>query len=293
MSKTLEEIAVEIKANCLACNEDLRRGAAGMGDYVVHKKALDKSVEDYNKQWQDIQFGEFMREDIPMVAAIKARTIKAFAVSVKKNKETGVVESVSLTTKDGEEKVVERDIDLALFEEWAVDAGYPRVSVNMQWRYVVEKFNYLMAVRTGREIGGESAANNIRDNFAVSDDARLCEMALPTGNKEMVKLLQSITDMICFIDSGKTSKDGAPLNTIKVDERDIKYIEKLMCSRKAAASVSLSRDSTMRTLITDALHRNLTAKNYEFDYEKKKAQPKALPGFTLAETKAIAGEVAA
>ena len=288
MSKTIEELAVEIKAGVIACNEDLGRGFAGLGDFASHKAALDKSLEDYNDLWADIQFREFISADYPVIAAIQARTIKALSLTVKKDNATGIVKSVALQNpKTGEERVKEQDIDLVVFEEWAVDAGFPRVTVNMQWRYAVEKFNYLMNIRTGGDVGGEASANSIRDNYKLSEDARKCEMALPTGNKAMVQLLQSIVDMICFIPSDKTDKDGAPLNAIKVDMRDIKYIESTMHSRKSAARVSLSRDSTMRTLITDALYKNLTGRNYEFEYEHEKVEAKSLPGFTLEETKAL------
>lgn len=293
MAKTIDELAAEVKAGVLACNEDLKRGFSGLGDFTAHKTALDKSLEDYNDLWADLQFREFMSTDYPMVTAIKARTIKALSLTTKKNKTTGLVESIAVTNpKTGEERVKEQDIDLVVFEEWAVDAGFPRVSVSMQWRHCVDKFNYLMNIRDGGEVGGESAANDIRTNYKLSDDARKCELALPTSNKAMVQLLQSIVDMIVFVPSDKTDKDGHHLNAIKMDMRDIKYIEKLMHGRKSAAKVSLSRDSTMRTLITDALYANLTGKNYEFDFDREKVEAKALPGFTLEETKAMSGEAA-
>jgi len=287
----MKELAITIKEQVAAANTALSRGMAGMADYLVAKSALDNAIEQYNKAWTGIQFEELMTEPVPMVAAIKKRTVKALSLSVTKNKDTGIIEKVSVQTSKGDDKVVVKDIDLAEFEDWALEKGYPRVSVNSQWRWRVERFNHVMCVRAGLDIDGEAAASLIRSSYKLNDEAKSCEMADPTSNREAVKLLQSIVDQIVFIDSGKQSKtDGAPLNTIKVDERDLKYIKYLMCSRKSSGSVSLPKASTMRTLITDALNKNLTERSYAFDFDHVQAEPKALPGFTAEETKEIVAE---
>lgn len=284
----IHELAIEIKAHELAANAALARGLEGTGDYLREKTALQNAVDRYNTEWLHIQYEELMTDPAPMIAAIKKLTVDALAVKVKSNKDTGMVESISTTQpKNG------RDIDLTDFEDWAVTAGFPRVSVNAQWRYLVEKFNHVMCVRAGLDMSGEAAASLIRNNYKLSADAKACTMADPTSNKEAVKLLQSIVDKIVFVDSGKKSKDGEALNTIKVDERDLKYIKYLMCSRGSGLHVGLPKASTMRSLITKALNKNLTARDYAFDYEGEPQEPKAIPGFSAAETKAIVAEEAA
>lgn len=284
----MKEIALQIKEHESAANAALARGTEGMGDYLREKNALTNAVDLYNTEWLHAQYEDLMSEPVPMIAAIQKLTVDALSVKVKSNKDTGVVESVSVSQpKAG------RDIDLTDFEDWAITAGYPRVSVNAQWRHRVEKFNHVMCVRAGMDISGEAAAALIRNSYKLSSDARGIEMADPTSNREAVKLLQSIVDMIVFIDSGKQSKDGAPLNTIKVDERDLKYIKYLMCSRGAGLHVGLPKAATMRNLITKAINKNLTARDYAFDFDHEQVETKALPGFTVAETKEIVAEEAA
>lgn len=281
----IHELATEMKVHESAANAALARGTEGMGDYLREKNALQNSVERYNTEWLHLQYEDLMKQPSPMIAAIEKLTVDALAVKVKANKDTGIVESISVTQpKNG------KDIDLTDFEDWAIEAGYPRVGVNAQWRWLVEKFNHVMCVRAGLDISGEAAASLIRNNYKLSADAKACSMADPTSNKEAVKLLQSIVDKIVFIDSGKKSKDGEVLNTIKVDERDLKYIKYLMCSRGAGLHVGLPKASTMRSLITKALNKNLTARDYAFDYESEQKEPQKLPGFTAEETKEIVAE---
>ena len=286
---TMEELAITIKDCTAQCNAALAKGISGMSEYVECRKVLDNAVESYNGLWTNLQYQRFMEQPIPVIAAIKARTIDALSIQTKKNKDTGIVESVSYKTKKGEDKVVARDIDLVDFEEWAVESGFPRVTVNMQWRWVVEKFNYLMCVRAGIEIGGDSKGNRIRDTFKLSDDAKHADVVLNAGDRETVRTLQNIVDMIVFVDSGKKAKDGVtPINAIRVDVRDLKYIDKLMNTRKSSGVVSMSRPDTMRTLITDALSVKLNGASYEFDYEKETESAASMPGFTAAEAAAAA-----
>lgn len=284
----MKELATEIKVHESAANAALARGTEGMGDYLREKAALTNAVEQYNTEWLHAQYEELMNDPAPMIAAIKKLTVDALSVKVKSNKDTGVVESIGVAQpKNG------RDIDLTDFEDWAITAGYPRVSVSAQWRHRVEKFNHVMCVRAGLDISGEAAAALIRGSYKLSADARSCEMADPTSNREAVKLLQSIVDQIVFVDSGKKSKDGEALNTIKVDERDLKYIKYLMCSRGAGLHVGLPKAATMRNLITKAINKNITARDYAFDFDHEQVETKALPGFTVAETKEIVADEAA
>lgn len=284
----MKELATQIKAHEMAANADLARGSDGMGDYLREKTALTNAVEQYNTEWLHAQYEELMADPYPMVAAIKKLTVDALSVKVKANKDTGSIESISVSQpKNG------KDIDLVDFEDWAIRAGYPRVSVNAQWRFLVEKFNYVMCVRAGLDISGEAAASLVRGSYKLSAEARGCEMADPTSNREAVKLLQSIVDKIVFIDSGKKSKADEPLNTVKVDERDLKYIKYLMCSRGTGLHVGLPKASTMRGLITKAMNKNITARDYALDFDHEQVEAKSLPGFTVAETKAIVAEEAA
>ena len=285
MANTIKELATEIKVHESAANAALARGAEGLSDYLREKTALTNVVERYNTEWLHLQYEELMKQPVPMIAAIQKLTVDALSVKVKQNKDTGVVEKISV-----DQPANGKDIDLTDFEDWAIAAGYSRVGVNAQWRWVVEKFNHVMCVRAGLDMSGEAAASLIRNNYKLSVDAKGVTMADPTSNKEAVKLLQSIVDMIVFIDSGKQSKSGEALNTIKVDERDLKYIKYLMCSRGSGLHVGLPKASTMRSLITKAINKNLTARDYAFDFESERKEPKKLPGFTAEETKEIVAE---
>lgn len=285
MANNIQELATEIKLHESAANAALSRGSEGMGDYLREKSALQNAVDRYNTEWVHAQYEALMKQPSPMIAAIEKLTVDVLAVKIKSNKDTGIVESIAITQpKNG------KDIDLTDFEDWAVTAGYPRVGVNAQWRWQVEKFNHVMCVRAGLDMSGEAAASLIRNNYKLSGEAKACTMADPTSNKEAVKLLQSIVDKIVFVDSGKKSKDGDVLNAIKVDERDLKYIKYLMCSRGAGLHIGLPKASTMRNLIMKAMNKNLTSRDYAFDFESEQKEQKKLPGFTAEETKEIVAE---
>ena len=290
-ASNIKESATEIKVHESAANSALQRGPEGVSDFIREKAALENAVERYNSAWIGEQYEAFMKKPNPMVAAIEKLTVDQIAIRTTKDKATGMITGISVKkSKSATANVVEKDIDIADFEDWALEAGYPRVSVNSQWRYQVERFNYIMCIRAGLDMSGEAAAALIRNNFKLSADARATEMVNPASNKEAVKVLQGIVDQIIFIDSGKKSKEGDALNTIKVDERDLKYIKYLMCNRGTGLHVGLSKDSTMRLLITKAINKNMTARDYAFDYESESSEPKAMPGFTVEETKKMVAE---
>lgn len=284
MTKTIEEKAAAIDAKMLEVRAAINADEKDKAKEGV--EILKSMVSDYNEDWKKDQFNEFLAADLPVLAAIKRLNIMRMTVSVKTNDDGDVI---SCAVKDVKRPSIKDNIDLAEFEDYAS----VRVTANGQWRYWVENFTVMMAARVCESIGKKAAAERYRSRVKLSAEAREAGRAAD-GNANAVETLQKIVDAIVFIDSGKKSKSGAALNTIKVTTNDLAYINSVMCKETAGIEVALPNDKTMRRLICKAIHKNVTDKDYEFLYdESDDADASALPhipGFTAAQVRAIVAD---
>lgn len=150
------------------------------------------------------------------------------------------------------------------------------MQLDATWRFKVEKLNQLLAMRAGREIGMTNAQiTKMHDSFHMNELARKLDMGeTPDSNTAICKVLQQVLDSILFEDDGK----GKNLNRYKCNSHDVAYL--LMCYTKRGKevlSVSVAKNAYIHRLIADILHRTVTGKVYNLDYQMVENKSKTSP----------------
>lgn len=198
-------------------------------------------------------FGELSKSENPVKAAVEMHSY--LVVSHRVKREEGTVIGFEIV----EDKV--RQIDLIKFCEFC--------KLPTNWKYKVEKFNQLLALRTANELKMTKAQiKKICDSFYMSDLARQVEMgATPDSNTAICKQLQQVVDAILFEDNGKGK------NIHRVNNHDVAYL--LMCYTKRGKkvlSVAVAKNSYIQRLVLDVMHRIVTHKAYDLEYRMVSAE---------------------
>lgn len=198
-------------------------------------------------------FGELSKSENPVRAAVEMHSY--LVVSHRIKREEGTVIGFEIV----EDKV--RQIDLIKFCEFC--------KLPTNWKYKVEKFNQLLALRTANELKMTKAQiKKICDSFYMSDLARQVEMgATPDSNTAICKQLQQVVDAILFEDNGKGK------NIHRVNNHDVAYL--LMCYTKRGKkvlSVAVAKNSYIQRLVLDVMHRIVTHKAYDLEYRMVSAE---------------------
>lgn len=193
-------------------------------------------------------FENLAKEENPVLAAA---TMHSFlTISHKAIREDGVLKGFSLL----DDKVIQ--IDLVEL------CNYLRLPTD--WKYKVEKFNQLMALRTANELKlSKAQIKEICDSFYMNKLA--CDVELggtPDSNTAICKQLQKIIDEVLFVDNGKGK------NIYKVNNHDVAYLIACYSKRgKKVLSVAVAKSSFVHKLIADILHRIVTGKVYGLEYK--------------------------
>lgn len=214
-------------------------------------------------------FGELSKSENPVKAAVEMHSY--LVVSHRVKREEGTVIGFEIV----EDKV--RQIDLIKFCEFC--------KLPTNWKYKVEKFNQLLALRTANELKMTKAQiKKICDSFYMSDLARQVEMgATPDSNTAICKQLQQVVDAILFEDNGKGK------NVHRVNNHDVAYL--LMCYTKRGKkvlSVAVAKNSYIQRLVLDVMHRIVTHKAYDLEYRMVSAEKAKKASDTKPKAKADA-----
>lgn len=136
------------------------------------------------------------------------------------------------------------------------------------WEYRAEKLAYLLTYRTIKELGGTAQDVKLFQNsYAIREIAMKESMGeTPTSNNQIVKLLQSILDMMVFV-----PKDGNPENALRITNKDVKYL--LAVFEKAGRGpgvVEVLKGSKIKEYIFTIAHMLITDAAYTVRYQAKK-----------------------
>lgn len=216
-------------------------------------------------------FAELAKEENPVKAAVAAHSY--LVVSHRPLREDGVVKGFEIV----EDKV--RQIDLVKFCEFC--------KLPTSWKYAVEKFNQLLAMRTATELKMTKAQiKKICDSFYMNDLARKVEMGdTPDSNTAICKQLQQVVDGVLFEDNGKGK------NVFRVNNHDVAYL--LMCYTKRGKktlTVAVAKNAYIHRLVLDVMHRIVTNKSYDLEYRMVSAD-KAKKNADTKEVKAEPAKV--
>lgn len=216
-------------------------------------------------------FAELAKEENPVKAAVAAHSY--LVVSHRPLREDGVVKGFEIV----EDKV--RQIDLVKFCEFC--------KLPTSWKYAVEKFNQLLAMRTATELKMTKAQiKKICDSFYMNDLARKVEMGdTPDSNTAICKQFQQVVDEVLFEDNGKGK------NVFRVNNHDVAYL--LMCYTKRGKktlTVAVAKNAYIHRLVLDVMHRIVTNKSYDLEYRMVSAD-KAKKNADTKEVKAEPAKV--
>ena len=192
-------------------------------------------------------FGELAQSENPVKAAVAMHSY--LVVSHRVKREDGSITGFEIV----EDKV--RQIDLVKFCE--------HIKAPTMWKYAVQKFNQLLALRTANELKMTKAQiKKICDSFYMDRLARQVEMrGTPDSNTAICKQLQQVFDAVLFEDNGKGK------NIYRVNNHDVAYL--LMCYSKRGKkvlSVAVAKHAYMHRLVLDVMHRVVTGKAYDLEY---------------------------
>lgn len=212
-------------------------------------------------------FSELAQAENPVKAAAEKHSY--LVVSHRTRREEGVVTGFEII----EDKV--RQIDLVKFCEFC--------KLPTAWKYSVEKFNQLLALRTANELKMTKAQiKKICDSFFMNDLARQVEMGgTPDSNTAICKQLQQVIDAVMFEDNGKGK------NIYRVNNHDVAYL--LMCYTKRGKkvlSVAVAKNAYIHRLVLDVMHRIVTGKAYDLEYRMVSAEKAKKVGDTKAKAEA-------
>lgn len=228
-------------------NEALRGDSVAA--IVTAKENLSSEVANYNEELRHAFFEDFLKEGIPMIAAITAGEVPQIAIKLKVSKD-----GVS-SAEDAEENKV---INLVEFEDYAKT----KVSQHGGWRWKIEPFT-------------RNVLKNLSEGFCSKADFTSFEMSkkaeqspVASSNTQLTKQLQDILDGL--------------VEGYKVDSRDLKYIKGLALKRgKSLRSITNIRPQTMLELVEIAVNRIVTNGEYTVEFkstvntEDKKEDKKA------------------
>lgn len=203
-------------------------------------------------------FGELAKKENPVEAAVAMHSY--LVVSHKVKRDNGVIVGFEIV----EDK--SRDIDLVKFCEYC--------RVPTLWKYKVERFNKLLALRLANELKMTKAQiKRLCEKFHMSEQARQLELGeTPDSNTQICKRLQEIFDEVLFEDNGKGK------NTYKVNNHDVAYLLSCYSKRgKKTCSVSVAKTAYMHRLLLDVMHRVVTNKVYDLEYRELKDAPAVAP----------------
>ncbi len=246
----LEKLMEEVFENIALYNQALKNN-----DYKGMESAesrLKEAEADYATEKNLEVFTKLRGSESPVKEAIRLHSYEV--IGHRAVREDGV-------TIELESIVKSRQIDLVRFFEFC--------KLETDWKHKVDKFNQLMCLRAGKELGlSKKELTKICDSFYMNRLAKAVEMGqTPDSNTAMVKQLQMIVDDVIYEDNGKGK------NIYRVNNHDVAYFLMSYTKRgKTPLTVAVAKTSFVHRILFDILHRLVTNKVYGLDYQMIKTK---------------------
>ena len=242
--RNLSDVRVDILASIALYNK-----AMGEKDLTASIKETENLVElerEYATKKLIAVLDALKTQENPILAAIVKRDYEIDSHKDSKN-------DVGIVIREYAEKV--RQIDI-------LDVCR-HCSLSADWVPFVQKFNMLLCARCAEQLGLNPKV--VSDSYYMADIARDIDMGkTPTSNTQILKQLQTVIDKILLI----PNENGE--NVIKAISCDATYLTMLYQKRgKAALSIATSKDSALRGLIVDTMHKIIEKKSYSVEYKQK------------------------
>ncbi len=184
-------------------------------------------------------------------------------------KEKGVVTGAEIAVKIASINPVELGSDVIKYGALK-DCPYEKTGVvtnGHTWEYRAEKLAYLLTYRTIKKLGGSPEdVSAFRNSYAIRDLAAREKMGeTPTSNTQLVKMLQSIVDVLMFVPNDKGG------NAVKVNGKDAEYLLSMFeKAGRGVGQVEVLKGNKVKDYIFTVCHMVVTGKPYEVKYAQKK-----------------------
>lgn len=139
------------------------------------------------------------------------------------------------------------------------------------WEYKVEEFGNMLCMRSAKDLGWSD--EEIEKISCLYYRNALCQKqevgAIPTSNTQIIKMLQSIIDLILPVDH-ETGKSKYRCNS-----HDVAYLSKVYTRRsnKKKCTVTVAKNSYVHQLIMDVMHRIVKGIRWGLEYQMLKEEP--------------------
>lgn len=264
---TMTEHEAKIAALIERYNKAMDEEVVDMRKLNAIEAELKAAVADAKKDKKTEVYGVLERNTNPMLEAARMHHFEYPAYVF--TKEDGEVTGVEPATKSANISPVEFGNRL-IKESESKSCKYERTGVcksGHSWEYRSEKLAYLLTYRTIKKLGGTPTdIEEFKRSYAIRDLAAREKMGeTPTSNSQIIKLLQSIIDMLVFVANDKGE------NAIKANGKDVEFL--LAMFEKAGRGVGVVevlKGNKIKDYIFTVCHMIITGKAYEVKYAKKK-----------------------
>lgn len=244
--RTLEEIkeAAEKKVeeyNALIVEEKYKEAFR-----LMHE--IDDLVGEYSATSLERTFAELKATEDPMLGAVLRLTYPTIKAKDAKKGESAVAQK---TIEDSE-----KTIDLRKLHKYCGGIG-----TCQDWIYSVEKFNFLLTLRTAEELGIRDVTT-INDSFAMSELSRQRDLGQnPCSNTKILATYRRIIGEMIGEEYAK-----------KITSHDVAFLLKVYNKKgKAALAVNCANHRYLTSYIAETCHKILTEKEYIVEFKAKKA----------------------
>jgi len=247
----IEQTLTTIAENCNTAIADGNLTADMLSLFPVWEKA-------YADKQENLVYKALSKEDNPRTAAVNR-----YDFGVKRHKEI----------RDNDTKRITK-IEIAdKNKQILLDKFFKVAKLDTAWVHAVSGFNQLMCLWAAQELGYTKAElDKLAKSYFLGKQVKaITSGATPTSNNALCKALQKIIDGIL----PPENENG--VNAYKCNNHDIAYL-KLCYIKKGRETLGLaiSKDSYLRTLIYNVLHRIVGNKQYNLEYkmiEQKSEKP--------------------
>lgn len=264
---TMTEHEAKIGALIERFNKAMDEEVVDMRKLNAIEAELKAATADAKKDKKTEVYGVLSKNTNPMLEACRMHHFEYPAYAF--TKEDGEITGVEASTKTANISPVEFGSRL-IKESESKSCPYERTGVcktGHAWEYRSEKLAYMLTYRTIKKLGGSPAdIEEFKHSYAIRDLAAREKMGeTPTSNTQLVKVLQSIIDMLVF-----TANDKGE-NAVKANGKDVEYL--LAMFEKAGRGVGVVevlKGNKVKDYIFTVCHMIVTGKPYEVKYAKKK-----------------------
>lgn len=276
MSEKLTKLKALMDAKLNSLSEKVKSwNEASVKDDAKTMNALSKDIEnlvgEYTKIAKDACFEGIYEKvsykaDEVFLEAVKELDFESVNTNKRKIPKTEIEVMRIITTTV--------DIDPLELQEYIET----NIGKDNQWKYVIQRFNFLLTVRVATDLGMSTAEiNKIHDSYSMHKITKAIDIGeTPHSNTQMVKTMQEVINACIGGDA------------YKVTSHDVHYLLYTYCKRdkKNRRHVKPAQDSALRILFMNVMN------NLVLFTDKKDADGKKVSGYgvTYKQNKPKKGE---